>query len=192
MLIIIFANVRAEAVERFGVMDIISRIPVTNINNDVVATFPNARDEILAEFDDLIVIPGKVEMVDFGSEFKIAALQEQEIMQQLGLNKLTQTNYAACNYIIFMYLTNCNTVIDDHVIQKSYSIKADVSARIIDKNTGKCVLVTTGSGVSSAKDYRALGMFRFKTFACPEDQFYDALKTAVHEIAIKIKERMRV
>ncbi len=188
-IIFLFAA-QAEAAETFGVTDIISRVAVTNLKEENVQTFPNARHEMLAELEELLVIPGKVEMIDLGSEFQIAAMNEQIIMQQLGTNPITQTNYAACNYIMFMYLTNCNEVVTDKVIKKSNAVKVDLSARIIDKRTGKCVFVATGSGVGKAEDYRALGIFKFKTFECPEEQFYDAIKAAVHELALKIRERM--
>ena len=182
-------NTRAEAVEIFGVMDIRSRIPVSNVNNEVINTFPNARQEMLSELD-LLVIPGKVEMIDLGSEFQIAALDEQALMQQLGSSNGINTKLKECNYIMYMYLTNCNEVISDKVTVKSNAVKVDLSARIIDTKTGKCVFVATGSGVSKARDYRALGMVRFKTFACPEEQFYSAIQDAVHQIALKIKEKM--
>lgn len=187
--ILLFAA-QVEAAETFGVMDIISRVAVTNLKGEVVQTFPNARHEMLAEIEELLVTPGKVEMIDLGSEFEIEAMNEQIIMQQLGTNPATQTNYAACNYIVFMYLTNCNEVIEDKIIKGSNAVKVDLSARIIDKRTGKCVFVATGSGVAKAKNYRALGLFKFKTFECPEEQFYEAIKAATHELALKIKERM--
>ena len=188
--IIFLIAAQVEAAETFGVMDIISRVNVTNLKGEVVQTFPNARHEMLAELEELLVIPGKVEMVDFGSEFQIEAMNEQIIMQQLGANQITQTNYAACNYIIFMYLTNCNEVIEDKIVKKSNAVKVDLSARIIEKASGKCVFVATGSGVAKANDYRALGIFKFKTFECPEEQFYAAIKAATHELALKIRERM--
>lgn len=188
--IIFFISAQAEAAETFGVTDIISRVAVTNLKGEVVQTFPNARHEMLAELEELLVIPGKVEMIDLGNEFQIEAMNEQIIMQQLGTNPITQTNYATCNYIMFMYLTNCNEVISDKVVKKSNAVKVDLSARIIEKASGKCVFVATGSGVGKANDYRALGMFKFKTFECPEEQFYEAIKAAVHELALKIKERM--
>lgn len=189
MLLMFAAHVEA-AVETFGVMDIISRVAVTNLKGEVVQTFPNARHEMLAELEELLVTPGKVEMIDLGSEFAIEAMNEQIIMQQLGANKTTQTDYAKCNYIMFMYLTNCNEVIGDNIVKGSYAVKVDLSARIIDKRTGKCVFVATGSGVSKANNTRALGLFKFKTFECPEEQFYEAIKAATHELALKIKERM--
>lgn len=189
MLLLFAAQVEA-AVETFGVMDIISRVAVTNLKGEVVQTFPNARHEMLAELEEILVTPGKVEMIDLGNEFAIEAVNEQIIMQQLGANKTTQTNYAKCNYLMFMYLTNCNEVIGDNIVKGSYAVKVDLSARIIDKRTGKCVFVATGSGVSKAKNTRALGLFKFKTFECPEEQFYEAIKAATHELALKIKERM--
>ena len=189
-MIFLFTAQAEAAVETFGVMDIISRVAVTNLKGEVVQTFPNARHEMLAELEELLVTPGKVEMIDLGSEFAIEAMNEQIIMQQLGANPVTQTNYAACNYIMFMYLTNCNEVIDDKIIKGSNAVKVDLSTRIIDKRTGKCVFVATGSGVAKAKNYRALGLFKFKTFECPEEQFYEAIKSATHELALKIKERM--
>ena len=188
--IFFLTSVHVEAAETFGVPDIISRIIVTNLKGEVVKTFSNARHEILAELVELLVTPGKVEMVDFGNEFATEAMNEQIIMQQLGANQITQTNYAACNYIMFMYLTNCNEVIEDKIVKKSNAVKVDLSVRIIEKATGKCVFVATGSGVAKAKDYRALGLLKFKTFECPEEQFYEATKAATHEIALKIKERM--
>lgn len=188
--IFFMATVHVEAAETFGIPDIISRIIVTNLKGEVVKTFPNARHEILAELVEILVTPGKVEMVDFGNEFATEVMNEQIIMQQLGANQVTQTNYAACNYILFMYLTNCNEVIEDKIVKKSNAIKVDLSVRIIEKATGKCVFVATGSGVAKAKDYRALGLLKFKTFECPEEQFYEAIKVATHEIALKIKERM--
>jgi len=189
-IIFLLATQAEAAVETFGVMDIISRVAVSNLKGEVVQTFPNARHEMLAELEGLLVMPGKVEMIDLGSEFAIEAMNEQIIMQQLGANPVTQTNYAACNYIMFMYLTNCNEVIDDKIIKGSNAVKVDLSTRIIDKRTGKCVFVATGSGVAKAKNYRALGLFKFKTFECPEEQFYEAIKIATHELALKIKERM--
>ena len=183
-------TVHVEAAETFGVPDIISRVIVTNLKGDVVKTFPNARHEILAELVELLAIPGKIELIDFGTEFAIEAMNEQTIMQQLGVNQVTQTNYSACNYIIFMYLTNCNEVIEDKIVKKSNAVKVDLSVRIIEKTSGKCVFVGTGSGVAKAKDYRALGLLKFKTFECPEEQFYEAIKAATHQIALKIKERI--
>ena len=91
---------------------------------------------------------------------------------------------------MFMYLTNCNEVIEDKIVKKSNAVKVDLSVRIIEKATGKCVFVATSSGVGKVKDYRALGVFKFKTFECPEEQFYESIKVAVHELALKIKERM--
>ena len=188
-IIFLFAT-QAEASETFGVMDIMSRVAVTNLKGEIVQTFPNARHEMLAELEEILVIPGKVKMIDLGNEIQIEAMNEQIIMQQLGANEITQTNYAACNYIMFMYLTNCNEVIEDKIVKKSNAVKVDLSVRIIEKATGKCVFVATGSGVGKVKDYRALGVFKFKTFECPEEQFYEAIKVAVHELALKIKERM--
>ena len=188
-IIFLFAA-QVEAAETFGVTDIISRVAVTNLKGEVVQTFPNARHEMLAELEELLVMPGKVEMVDLGLEFQIEAMNEQIIMQQFGSNEITQTNYAACDYVMFMYLTNCNEVISDNVIKKNNSVKVNLSARIIEKASGKCVFVATGSGVGKAGNYRALGIFKFKTFECPEEQFYEAIKAATHELALKIKERM--
>ena len=190
LLIIFSAAVKVEAAETFGVLDIISRINVTNLKGEVVQTFPNARHEMLAELIELLVTPGKVEMIDLGNEFKIAAIDEQTIMNQLGANKATQANYASCNYLVFMYLTNCNIVKDDHIVTKGFAVTVDLSARIIDRRTGKCVFVATGSGVSKARDTRALGLFKFKTFECPEEQFYEAIKIAVHNLATKIRAKM--
>ena len=189
-LIFFLTAVKVEAAETFGVLDIISRVVITNLKGDVVQTFPNARHEMLAELTQLLVTPGKVEMIDMGSEFQIAAIDEQTIMQQLGTDKTTQTNFAACNYLMFMYLTNCNVVKDDHIITKGFAVTVDLSARIIDRRTGKCVFVATGSGTSKAKDTRALGLFKFKTFECPEEQFYEAIKIAVHDLATKIRAKM--
>lgn len=186
---LLFFCARAEAVETFGVMDIINRTSGTNISGEHIKYFHNARHEMLDELD-ILIIPGQVEFIDWGNEFKTAVINEQEILQQLGANKITQTKFAECNYIMFMYLTNCNEVIDDRVLKKSNIIKVDMSARIVERRTGKCVFTATGSGESKAKDYRALGIVKFKTFECPEEQFYDAMKAAVHEIALKIKERM--
>ena len=188
--IILLIAAQVEAAEIFGVTDIISRVAVTNLKGEVVQTFPNARDEMIAELEELLVIPGEIEMIDLGSEFAIESMNEQIIMQQLGTNPATQINYAACDYVMFMYLTNCNEVIEDNIVKKSNAVKVNLSARIIDKRTGKCVFVATGSGVAKAKDYRALGVFKFKTFECAEEQFYEAIKAATHELALKIKERM--
>ena len=190
LIALLIMSVQVEAAETFGVMDIISRIVVTTLGNEIVQTFPNARHELLAELEELLATTGKVEVIDLGGEFQIAAANEQAIMQQLGSNQTVQTNYAACDYVLFLYLTNCNEVIEDKILKKSNAVKVDLSARIIDKRTGKCVFIATGSGVSKAKDYRALGLLKFKTFECPEEQFYEAIKSAVHELALKIKERM--
>ena len=47
--IILLIAAQVEAAEIFGVTDIISRVAVTNLKGEVVQTFPNARDEMLAE-----------------------------------------------------------------------------------------------------------------------------------------------
>ena len=156
--IIFLIAAQVEAAETFGVTDIISRVAVTNLKGEVVQTFPNARHEMLAELEELLVMPGKVEMVDLGLEFQIEAMNEQIIMQQLGSNEITQTNYAACDYIMFMYLTNCNEVISDNVIKKNNSVKVNLSARIIEKASGKCVFVATGTGVGG------VGRFQIQNF----------------------------
>lgn len=189
LLITFLLAAKGEAAETFGVTDIISRIPNTNISAEHVKYFHNARHEMFDELD-MLIVPGKVDFIDWGDEFMISALNEQEIMSQLGAKGAKQTNLAGCNYIMFMYLTNCNEVIEDKITKKSNAIKVDLSTRIIDTRTGKCVFVATGSGVAKAKDFRALGLVKFKTFECPEEQFYDAIKAAVHEIALKIKEKM--
>lgn len=189
-LIIFMSTGKAEAVDMFGITDIISRIAVTNVNGEVVKTFSNVFHEMFDELASLLTATGKVEMVDLGSEFQTETANEQIIMQQLGANQTVQTNFEACNYVVFMYLTNVNEVVEDKIVKKSNAVKVDLSARIIDKRTGKCVFVGTGSGVAKAKDFRALGLFKFKTFECPEEQFYEALKAATHELALKIKERI--
>ena len=54
LIALLIMSVQVEAAETFGVMDIISRIVVTTLGNEIVQTFPNARHELLAELEELL------------------------------------------------------------------------------------------------------------------------------------------
>ena len=188
-IIFMTSNVReAEAADRCGIVDIISRVNATTLDQNNVNTFHNALYELIAEFTEQF--GDSLELYDLSSETQGELLNEQAIMQQLGSNSTAGTKYLSCDYVIFTYLTNCNEVVVDKGIEKVYAVKADLSIRVIDKKTQKCVFVATGSGVSKARDYRMINIIKFKQFECPEEQFNSAIKDAAHQIALKVKQNI--
>ena len=72
---------------------------------------------------------------------------------------------------------------------KSEAVRADLSVRVVDVNTGKCVFVATATGVSKAREY---GIFKYKIgqHNFSEEELHSALEAATDIIVDKIKKNI--
>ena len=170
-----------EAREVFGVVDIVSRIDetMTNFDGEELQTFHAVSDVLIEELIDV------VDVIDLTAESNVARLGE--IATQLSQGNCSEFADADCDYIIYGYLMNLNRSTGDRIVGKSEAVTADVSIRVVEKKTGKCVFVAKSRGVSKARAVRAVNLIRIGSFEFSEEQLIDALESAARDIAKQLK-----
>lgn len=125
-----------------------------------------------------------VAVYDLSSDSVKARLDE--IYLQLSQGNCSEFNDVNCDYLIYGYLMNLTVSEGRRIAESSEAVRADLSIRVVDVKSGKCVFVATGTGVSKVRNY---GIFKYKISGSnfSEEELHSALSEATNKIIEKLK-----
>ena len=176
LMIIIFTSMTsAEAEENFGIVDIMSRVNMTNMNDEHINMVQGASDMIAKK----LMRQTNVSVINVTGDATKARLDE--IYLQLTQGICTEFKDYNCDYIIYGYLMNLTLSEGKRIAERSEAVHVNLSIRVVDVKSGKCVFVAAGDGVSKARNY---GVYKFrigqKEFS--EEELHSALEEATDKI----------
>lgn len=177
----------AKSLPVVGVMDFVSRVPITNLSDEQINTFQSAADYVM---DELLAAPSCAEVITLTGEDTQALADEILIMSQIG--KITPdiqmlASAEDCEYLLIGYIMNLSRTTGEKIIGKGDGIRTSLSVQVFDVATGKNVATFTGNGVSKSHIDRIGRIFRHGQLEFSEDNLNQAMEQAVHEIVTKIR-----
>ena len=177
-------HTRAQPLIKVGVLDFFNRVKITNVNDEQVKMFHIATDFLINELSDCM------EIIDLTNDSIRSRIDE--IYIQLDNDKIDSSikdvvQNDQCEYIIYGFIMNCNVRREDKIIMKNKSVRVDMSVRILETATGKCVFTAKGTGISKADAYRVVNLLRLGQFELSEEELHSAIEDAIHKISDKIK-----
>ena len=138
---------------------------------------------------DALEIPG-VERIDISPEALRARVDEAYFQSlDLGETRAAADFERRPDYLVYGYLTHFSVQHRESGIGKNYITRADLSIRILETSTGKCVFVATGKGEENSRQYRLGGNLRFGAEEVSDECLHAALVKAVDEIAEKYRKK---
>ena len=175
----------AEANVTLGVVGCDNRVGFTNMDGEKLNYVYIVNDLLM----DALEVPG-VELMDISPE-ALRARVDETYFQNLDLGK---TEAAADferhpDYLVYGYLTHFSVQHRESGIGKNYITRADLSIRILETNTGKCIFVATGKGEANSRQYRLGGTLRFGAEEVSDECLHAALVKAVDEIGAKYRKK---
>ena len=182
-LLMLVKNVEA-ADESFGVVDIMSRVDITNLDNKRVEMFHIVTDFLVTKLQREIP---NIYVDDVTPEATKARLDE--VYLQLNQGNCAEFKDSNCDYIIYGYLMNLTVSEGRRLAEKSEAVRADLSIRIVDVNTGKCVYAVVGTGISKAREYKVF-KYTIQGSQFSEEELHSALKEATDDIVKKLKKNI--
>lgn len=182
-LIITSSSFKAAAEDSFGILDIMSRVDITNVDNEKIKMFHDVTDFFVTKLSD---VPNIV-IYDLSNDSTKARLDE--IYLQMNKGNCSEFKDFNCKYIIYGYLMNLTISEGRRIGEKSDAVRADLSIRVIDTHSGKCVFVATGTGTSKARQYSVF-KYRIQGSSFSEEELHSALEEAVDNIMIKFKKNV--
>ena len=174
----------AKAADTLGIIDISSRVNITNLDDTQVESFHIVTEFLVTKLQRQIP---NIYIEDLSGDTTRSRLDE--IYLQLSQGNCAEFKDSNCNYIVYGYLMNLTVSEGKRIGSKSEAVRADLSVRIVDVNTGKCVFVATATGISKAKSY---GIFKYKIgqHSFSEEELHSALEAATDIIVDKIKKNI--
>ena len=181
LFVVMSANV--EAAENFGIVDLMSRVDITNMSDEHIEMGQGASDMIAKK----LIREADISVINMTSDAMRARLDE--VYFQLTQGICTEFKDYDCDYIIYGYLMNLTVSEGKRIAERSEAVHVDLSVRIIDTKTGKCVFVAAGSGKSKSRNY---GVFKYrigqKNFS--EEELHSAMEEATDKIVELVKKNI--
>ena len=183
----------AESRTSLSVLGFVNRVLITNAKNEPIESFTIAKDFLIDE----LASSGKFIVVEnIPNQYENTLSKDiQELENGKGIHLL---NGYQSEYIIYGFLTNLNiksstsSFNDQSVGVYGYSetVYANLCAKVLEKASGRIVLVVTGKG-DSTKRHKILGKYGGESLVfagkrMQEESIHNALSEAVHDIAGKI------
>lgn len=175
----------------FAVAGFGSKADVTNAEGDAVVQVSQSISDYL--IDELIDCPS---MTIYDSTSAAAQARADEVAAQLELGRVPpELKAVKADYIISGYLSNMGIMLSECRVLvpggRSYKLCLNLSVKIYESSTGRCVYTAVGNGESASEDFD-ISLLGLRLMRCGDTQFsgecYDAaLKKAVKQAADKIK-----
>ena len=177
----------AVAASTFGIVGCMSRVKDTNMNEERVEHFRIFNEVLLVELQQGLV--GKdIDLIDISPE-AFQTRVDETYLQKLDLGQTADAaeDFSTLpDYLIYGYLTNFTVIRGEHAISKNFQVRADLSVRILDRQTGRTVFVATGTGKGNSRVTRLGHIFRVGAEEISDECLDEALEQATTEIAKKI------
>ena len=163
----------------FALVPFTSRVRITNLSGEELASYSIAEDYLLDE------------MAKRGFSFvdKTEATAQKR-RDEAALDGRTLKD-AKPRYLLAGTLTDLGISESKRPGSAAAIVRAGLSVRVIDAKTGESVFVATGTGESATKRYEigAFGvhLLRFGTQEFSEECLYEAMQKAVRELAEKLE-----
>lgn len=175
----------------FAVVGFGSKVDVTNAEGDAVVQVSQSISDYL--IDELIDCPL---MTIYDSTSAAAQARADEVAAQLELGRVPpELKAVKADYIISGYLSNMGIMFSECRFLvpggRSYKLCLNLSVKIYESSTGRCVYTAVGNGESASEDFD-ISLLGLRLMRYGDTQFsgecYDAaLKKAVKQAADKIK-----
>lgn len=175
----------------FAVAGFGSKVNVTNAEGDAVVQVSQSISDYL--IDELIDCPS---MTIYDSTPAAAQARADEVAAQLALGCVPpELKAAKADYIISGYLSNMGIMLSECRFLvpggRSYKLCLNLSVKIYESSTGRCVYTAVGNGEAASEDFD-ISLLGLRLMRYGDTQFsgecYDAaLKKAVKQVADKIK-----
>ena len=174
---------------RFGVVGCYSRENVTNMPKERGEIYKNLYDMLM---DELGNMPGVVPC-DLSLEAMRARMDE--VYLQLMMQEMDKGNTAVViddfevhpDYLIYGYLTGLTITHREASFRANYAVRADISIRVLEAETGKVVFVSTGTGDVSSHVYPGGKKVRVGSDIVAGDCLHAALEKACEQVGKKIR-----
>lgn len=175
----------------FAVAGFGNKVDFTNVEGDAVVQVSQSIVDYL--IDELMDCPS---MVIYDGTPAAAQARADEVSSQLELGNLpAEYKDIQADYIISGYLSNMGVTFSQCQVLlpggHSYKVCVDLSVKIYECGTGRCVYTAVGKGEAASEDFD-ISLLGLHLLRCGDTQFssecYDAaLQKAVKQAADKIK-----
>lgn len=177
----LISPIKVHAKVSFGVIDVISRVDISNLDDSKVQTFHVITDQLISKiFKDIPTIV----IDDATNDSNQSRLDE--IAFQLSQGNSIEFKDSTYDYIVYGYLRNLTLSEGHRLITNSESIRVDLSIRIVDVRTGKCVFATSATGTSKASHLSVL-KYKFAGRNIDDKDLSNAFENATDKIVAKLK-----
>ena len=181
-----------EAAQTIGIAGCFSRENVTNM--------PKERGELysivnICLMDGIESIPG-VEPVDLSDDAKQARLDEAYLglafknLDSGNVSQIIKDFETRPDYIVYAYLTGLTVTHRESMSGANMAVRADISARILNADTGRVVFVATGTGDANSHQSSGGDAIYIGRDKVPMDTLHSAIDKACEKIQKKIMENV--
>jgi len=188
----ISAPIAVEAVETIGIAGCFSRENVTNM--------PKERGKLysivnICLMDGIESIPG-VMPVDLSEDAKQARLDEAYLgiafknLDSGNVSEIVKEFDTKPDYIVYAYLTGLTVTHRESINGANMAVRADISARILNTDTGRVVFVATGTGDADSHQSSGGDDIYIGKDKVPMDTLHNAIDKACEKIQRKMRENI--
>lgn len=171
-----------------------SKVAFTNVSDESVVQVSQSIEDYL--FEELQDCPA-MELYDAVPMTSQARADEISVQLDQG-NMPPEYKGVDAEYVIGGYLTNMGLTISNFkfvgVGGFSYKVDVDISVKIYEKSTGRCVYTAVGNGEANSEDFDVsllgLRLMRFGDIEFSGECYDAALRKAVHQAAKKLKDNV--
>ena len=192
LLLLILLCQSAMAAYRFGVVGCYSRSNVTNMPAERGEIYQNMYDMLMDELGNTTGIM----LCDLSTEAMAARMDEvylQQVFQALdeGNTAVVINDFEVKpEYLVYGYLTGLTITHRESSFSANYAVRADISIRVLEADSGKVIFVSTGTGDVSSHVYPGGKKIRIGADIVAGDCLHAALEKACAKVGKKIREQI--
>lgn len=185
----VYAASYSFAIGGFG-----NKVAFTNVSDESVVQVSQSIADYL--FDELQDCPA-MELYDAVPMSSQARADEISVQIDLG-NMPAEYKNVAAEYVIGGYLSNMGLTISNFKLAGvggfSYKVDVDISIKVYEVSTGRCVYTAVGNGEANSEDFAlsplGIRLMRFGDIEFSAECYDAALQMAVHQAAVKLKKNV--
>ena len=171
-----------------------NKVAFTNVADESVVQVSQSIADYL--FDELQDCPA-MELYDAVPMSSQARADEISVQLDLG-NMPPEYQSVAAEYVIGGYLSNMGLTLSNFKFAGvggfSYKVDVDISVKVYEASTGRCVYTAVGNGEANSEDFAlaplGIRLMRFGDIEFSAECYDAALKMAVHQAAAKLKKNV--
>lgn len=171
-----------------------NKVAFTNVSDESAVQVSHSIADYL--FDELQDCPA-MELYDAVPMSSQARADEISVQLDLG-NMPPEYKSVEVEYVIGGYLSNMGLTISNFKFAGvggfSYKVDVDISIKVYEKSTGRCVYTAVGNGEANSEDFAlsplGIHLIRFGDIEFSAECYDAALQNAVHQAAQKLKDNV--